>query len=88
MRTAIAILAAAVALSAQSAIRDPQSVGRLVTFDVIATDARGRVVADLKPSDFDVREDTTPLTLESVRPVQAALPDEPPTAVTTSRTAP
>src|SRR5947207_1900055 len=78
MRTAIAILLAAMTASAQSAIRDPQSAipGRVVTFDLMATDARGRIVADLKPADFDIREDTTPLTLEAVRPVQAASPDE------------
>jgi len=76
-RITLGVLVAAASLSAQSAIRDPQSaIGRLVTFDLIATDARGRAVQDLKPSDFDVREETTPLTLESVRPVQAASADE------------
>jgi VWFA-related protein len=71
MRTAIATLVAAIAVSAQA-----PPAGRLVTFDVIATDSRGRAVADLKPSDFEIQEDTTPLTLEAVRPVQAASPDE------------
>ena len=46
-------------------------------------DARGRIVADLKPADFEVREETTPLTLEAVRPVQAASPEESLTPVTT-----
>src|SRR5262245_48563094 len=83
MRTAIAMLVAVVAVSAQSAIdpqsalRHPPSTGRLVTFDLIATDVRGRTVDDLKPADFDVAEDTTPLALESVRPVRAASADEP-----------
>src|SRR5262245_15933685 len=79
MRTAIAIVVAAAAVSAQSAIRDPQSAiapGRLVTFDLIATDTRGRIVDDLKPADFDVREDATALTLESARRVQAESADE------------
>jgi VWFA-related protein len=80
MRAAIAILIAAAAISAQSAVdqsavRNAQSAigsGRLVTIDLIATDVRGRAVVDLKPADFDLREDATPLALESVRLVRAS----------------
>jgi VWFA-related protein len=74
-----------VAFSAQSAttpqpavVRQPAgssqpstvASGRLVTIDAVATDARGRAVEDLKPSDFELREDTTALPLESVRLVR------------------
>lgn len=69
--SAVALVSASVCLTAQT-----PAPGRLVTFDLIATDARGRAVEDLKPADFEVREGTTPLTLESVRPVQAASADE------------
>jgi VWFA-related protein len=45
---------------------------RLVTIDVTVTDARGRTLTDLKPSDFEVREGAAVLPLESVRLVRAA----------------
>ena len=48
----------------------PPSRGRLVTVDVTVTDARGRTLADLKPSDFELREGGTLLSLESVRRVR------------------
>ena len=38
--------------------------------DVNVTDARGRTVTDLKPSDFELREGATLLPLESVRLVR------------------
>src|SRR5258705_12526017 len=57
----------------QSAIPNPQSaLGRLVTVDVNVTDARGRTIIDLKPSDFELREGTALLPLESVRLVRVA----------------
>ncbi|HXI28294.1 MAG TPA: hypothetical protein VNG89_07725, partial [Vicinamibacterales bacterium] len=50
----------------QSAIGNQQPApSRLFTLDVVVTDARGRAVEDLKPSDFELREDTTVLPLES-----------------------
>ena len=53
--------------------RDPASAARhrLVHIDVIATDARGRTVDDLKPADFELREEGT---VQSARrgPVRAA----------------
>ena len=55
------VLAAAFALTAlaalgpQRALRgEPAAATHLVTVDVIATDARGRIVDDLKPGDFEV----------------------------------
>jgi VWFA-related protein len=51
---------------------------RLVTIDVTVTDARGRALTDLKPSDFELREGSAVLPLESVRLVRAA--SGPPTA--------
>jgi VWFA-related protein len=68
-----AFLVAAVGSSnPPSAIRTPQSEGRLVTIDVTVTDPRGRTITDLKPSDFDLREGTLALPLESVRLVRVA----------------
>ena len=56
----------------QSAVRDPQSaIPRLFTIDVSAADARGRAVDDLKPADFELREEGSLLPLESVRLVRA-----------------
>ena len=63
---AAALLVAAVGSSA------PPSEGRLVTIDVTVTDPRGRAITDLKPSDFDLREGTQTLSLESVRLVRVA----------------
>ena len=82
MRAAFALIAAgALALSARAAAPDQDASGaqpaaasaaRLVTIDVVATDARGRIVENLTAADFELREDTTPLALESVRFVRAA----------------
>ena len=47
-------------------------VPRLVTVDVAVTDARGRAITDLQPSDFELREGSALLPLESVRFVRAA----------------
>jgi VWFA-related protein len=47
-------------------------VPRLVTVDIAVTDARGRAITDLQPSDFELREGSTLLPLESVRLVRAA----------------
>ncbi|MGH9139553.1 MAG: VWA domain-containing protein [Vicinamibacterales bacterium] len=57
--------------------------GRLVTVDVTVTDARGRTLADLKPSDFELREGGTLLPLESVRRVRVdpASPGETPVRI-------
>jgi VWFA-related protein len=61
----------------QSAIRNPQSqspVSRLFTIDVSAADARGRIVDDLKPADFELRAEGTLVPLASVRLVRAGGP--------------
>src|SRR5258708_7094101 len=55
-----------------AAPRAAQPDGRLVTIDVTVTDPRGRAITDLKASDFDLREGTLPLPLESVRSVRVA----------------
>jgi VWFA-related protein len=71
----------------QSAIPTPQSaIARLVTVDVAVTDARGRAVIDLKPADFEVRENGALLPLESVRLVRIAIGPqaEPPVLIRTS----
>src|SRR3954470_808203 len=68
-------------LIAQSAVPNPPSAARLVTIDLTATDLRGRIVTDLKPSEFELREGTEVLPLESVRLVRVAPPqagEEPP----------
>jgi VWFA-related protein len=69
----------------QPAIAGSSSVspGRLVTVDLTVTDKRGRQLTDLKPADFELREGTTLLPLESVRLVRVApaVPPEPPTLI-------
>jgi VWFA-related protein len=72
LRTAVAFVIATASLAAQGG-----AAGRLITIDLIATDARGRTVADLKPSDFDVTENGAPLPLESVRLMRLPAPDAP-----------
>jgi VWFA-related protein len=58
---------------AQSASRVPQPpTSRLFTIDVSAADARGRVVEDLKPADFELKAEGAVLPLASVRLVRAA----------------
>lgn len=68
MRLAV-VIAAAIALGAA---QSPPAQPRLVTIDVVASDARGRAVEDLKPSDFEVREEGAAIALESVRTVRRA----------------
>ncbi|MCU1385442.1 MAG: hypothetical protein JWL71_4139 [Acidobacteria bacterium] len=70
MRLAVAALL----MVAQAATGTPPATDgeRLVTVDVAVTDARGRVLTDLKPSDFELREGSGLLPLESVRLVRAS----------------
>ena len=66
------------------AVRDSESApARLVTLDVIAADARGRTVDDLKAGDFELRENGALLPIEAVRLVRvaAAARTDPPAAV-------
>jgi len=76
MRAFVAALAVAAGIgqpAPQSSIpASPPSPGRLVTVDVTVTDARGRTLIDLKPADFELREGSVPLPLDSVRLVRVA----------------
>src|SRR6187200_595104 len=65
MRGALAALLT-IAISASLGAQPP-SAGYLVHIDVFATDARGRTVSDLKPADFELREDGAMQALQSVR---------------------
>src|SRR5437763_357337 len=58
-----ALSAIAVAFAAATA----PAPARVVRVDVIASDARGRIVGTLKPADFDVIENGAPQALEDVR---------------------
>ena len=58
----------------QSGVRTPPSATpRLFTIDVSAADARGRIVEDLKPADFELRAEGAVLPLASVRLVRAGV---------------
>jgi VWFA-related protein len=57
--------------SPQSALLTPQ-LGHDVNIDVLVTDSGGRGVADLKASEFELREEGTAQTLEQVRFIRAA----------------
>jgi VWFA-related protein len=90
MRALVAVLLLAAGMSDQSAPApksagsdSPSSPGRLVTIDMTVTDARGRALADLKQSDFELREGTALLPLESVRLVRVAPhpPSDPPARI-------
>src|SRR5436309_15718921 len=50
----------------------PKTHVTLVRVDVIASDARGRAVENLKPAEFELSEDGVPQTLDSVRFTKAA----------------
>src|SRR6185295_7975549 len=71
----------------QAAVGDPPpTAGRVVTLDVIASDARGKTVDDLTRADFELREGGALLPIESVRLVRvaAAAQTEPPVLVQTT----
>jgi VWFA-related protein len=51
----------------QSSIRSPQSSIQIVRIDVIAADARGRKLDNLKPADFELEDDGVAQALDSVR---------------------
>src|SRR5689334_23556643 len=75
MRAALHVLMAAALAAAAVANQTPPSspsvpAPRLITIDVVAADARGRAIEDLNASDFDLREEATPLPLEAVRLVR------------------
>jgi VWFA-related protein len=75
----MAALVSAAAIDSQTAATTPSAAvaaPRLVTIDVVAADARGRAVEDLKAPDFELHEDTTALPLESVRLVRLRPSDQ------------
>src|SRR6266851_239408 len=73
MRSPLAAVLVFAAIGLQrTAGGEPSTSQRLVTVDVIAADARGRIVDDLKPGDFELREEGALLALESIRLVRAA----------------
>src|SRR5436309_2119385 len=60
-------------INPQSAVRNPQSethTPQVIRIDVIAADAKGRALSNLKPADFELRDDGVPQPIESVRYVQ------------------
>src|SRR5689334_1607243 len=78
MRAAIALLIVGALSVRPAAVGDQASAGgpsatpaRLVTIDLVATDARGRAIESLTAADFELAEEGTPLALESVRFVRA-----------------
>jgi VWFA-related protein len=75
MRRAVAVATACLAFGSQLSVRgEPAAREQLVRIDVIPTDARGRIVEDLKPADFELRDEGTPQVLESVRFVRVTAP--------------
>src|ERR1700674_5788719 len=69
----LALIAAA---ATQSAGGPPQTLppADLVRIDVIATDARGRAVENLKAADFELREDGVVQAIDDVRFVKVRVP--------------
>src|SRR5215510_13012874 len=74
---ALAFLAVVVHAQPSPSTADPPP-GYLVNLDVFATDARGRTIDDLKPGDFELREEGTLQTLQSARFVSASRADAQP----------
>ena len=68
---ALVVLWVGVAVFAQPSAPAPTHVVRL---DAIAVDARGRLVEDLKPADFELREDGAPRSLDTVTFTRVAGP--------------
>jgi VWFA-related protein len=67
-----AALVAALAMGVAALDSPPKTHVALVRVDVIASDARGRAVENLKPAEFELSEDGVPQTLDSVRFTKAA----------------
>ncbi len=65
----IALVSAAIgsAVQAPSGAEPAPPVPRVISLDVLASDARGRSVDTLKPTDFEVIENGTPRAVDSVR---------------------
>ncbi|HEV2985930.1 MAG TPA: VWA domain-containing protein [Vicinamibacterales bacterium] len=76
MRALAVLLMAVGVANPQAAIRNPQSndpPGHLVQMDVTAINARGQAVLDLKPTDFELREEGAAQAVDRIRLVK----DEP-----------
>ncbi len=79
MRGVLAAAFALAVLSPQPPVRgEPSAPAYLVNIDVIPADARGRILDDLEPADFELREEGTLQPLEGVRFIRVA--DGPPSA--------
>ncbi len=70
MRRGLAAIVAVATLGPQALVRGEPPSPQQVTIDVIPIDARGRVLEDLKPADFELKEEGTAQALESVRLVR------------------
>ncbi len=70
MRRGLAAIVAVAALGPQAVVRGEPPPPQQVTIDVIPVDARGRVLDDLKPGDFELKEEGTAQSLESARLVR------------------
>lgn len=70
-RVAAAVLALATSIVLAASAQTPAAAPFAVQIDVIPVDARGRIVDDLKPADFVLREDGAAQPLDSVRLVRA-----------------
>ncbi len=78
LTAALALVLSAQPPSVQSSIA---SAPRTVRVDVIATDGRGRTVENLKPADFELREDGIPQSIDEARFIRidkTVGPDAPP----------
>ncbi len=79
--SAAAVLAGALSITGAAQPPASPSANRLVHVDVFATDARGRPIQDLKPSEFELREEGTIQALESARLVRAVVAQASPPAI-------
>ncbi len=69
---ALCVGALALVASLQPVVSPGPAPDTLVRVDAFVADARGRAIETLKPSDFDLREDGVPQTIEGMRFVRAA----------------
>ncbi len=74
MRGVLAAAFALALLGPQPPLRgEPSAPSHLVSIDVIPADARGRILDDLAPGEFELREEGALQTLEGVRFIRVAL---------------
>ena len=70
-QVAVAFLAAPVILHSQQAPQSFPTSTELVLLDLVARDKAGRLVTDLRPNELEVLEDGKPVSIVSLRLVQA-----------------